>query len=273
MEMEVLMREVDGSPPPSGDVARPAPAVVARGAGPFVVGARISLADFLALPSDGVRYDRDEEGRLSLMSPDDFARHRSPIFRLQQRVVRVVPETVQAMVDPAVAFARIYDLSGNLLPESFLGPKAIQPDLACYGQEPAAVEGPSGFTFASPEGLLAVAEVLSPSTYRESLGIGEGDTVNRWRTFLEARVPEYWILNIAVDRPGCPLPPASALFLGYDADRGAFSDLVVEGARPVVEVRGHAAYATGRFRSRILPGFELDLEAFFAACAGRGPTS
>jgi Uma2 family endonuclease len=45
----------------------------------------------------------------------------------------------------------------------------------------------------SPEHLLLVIEILSPTTWRQDLGVGDADDVDRPRTYLESGVPEYWV--------------------------------------------------------------------------------
>src|SRR5205823_3988679 len=111
----------------------------------YVVGAPISLHDFLALPEEG--YDRDERGRLVPDVTNDDARyHRTPLARLNSllcawaerphsRGFTVIPE-------PGVVFSRVFDLRGRLLPESFLGPKAVEPDLACFEGDPSFIRTP-----------------------------------------------------------------------------------------------------------------------------------
>ena len=233
--------------------------------GSFVLGAPISLADFLALPEDDVVYDRDAHGRLTLMSPDDARRHRSPLGRLLRALTlwtakRRQPWTV--ISDPGVAFEKIYDLKGRLVPPSFLGPKAIQPDIACWKGEPGFVEGPKERSHFSASGLELVVEIASPRTWREDLGEGHADAVSRWRTYLENGVSEYWFLNLGVKK--CPVPPGTGIFLAHDPEARRFVPLPVERAKTEDEYREIPILESGRVRSLALPGFVLDVGAFFS---------
>lgn len=173
----------------------------------FVLGAFIDLADLLAIPPDGNRYDRDDEGRLTLMAPDDFRFHGRPLTRLTRWLNRNLPQSYEVLQERAIAFARIYSLRGDRLRESFLGPKALSPDIAIFAGEPDILRGPHGLTFAHPRNVRIVLEVLSPGSWREALGVGSRDKVDRRRTYLESGVPEYWLVNPAVDDPLCPMKP------------------------------------------------------------------
>jgi Uma2 family endonuclease len=220
---------------------------------PYQLGASIELADFLALPPDGRRYARDAQGRLTLMSPDDWGHHGDPLTYLVTILARWLPPPWRVLHERAIAFPRIYDLKGRLLRESFLGPKALAPDIAVFTKRPAALRGPHGLTFVAPEPLRLVIEVLSPSTWRSDLGIGEAEDVDRSRSYLESGVPEYGLLNVGVLEPGCPIPPRSARWLSRSAD-GSRWEVIVEGLR---------------VRSRAVAGLDLDLEEVLSECEGR----
>ncbi|MBI4614195.1 MAG: Uma2 family endonuclease [Planctomycetes bacterium] len=218
---------------------------------PYQVGAPIELADLLALPPDGNDYGRDEDGRLVIMSPDDQKKHNNPINRFVAILIREIGPSCVARSEPSVAFAKIRHLRGQLLRESFLGPRAVQPDVAVWGCEPEYVEGPTGLTWYSPKDLLLVVEILSPGTWHSDLGIGEADDVDRKRTYLESGVPEYWILNSAVDDPACSVPLRGALLLSAAPGGQAWEEIPIEG---------------GKLCSRAVPGLALDLESFWRDC-------
>ncbi len=223
---------------------------IARPSSPtrYQLGAPIELHDLLALPPDGNNYGRDEEGRLILMSPDDWRKHGYPLIKLTSFFARSLPPTFDVLHERSIAFEKVYDLKGELLPESFLGPKAIEPDHAIFDRAPAFVTGPHGLTFARPAGIRLVVEILSEDTWRSDLGKGESDDVDRMRTYREAGVPEYWILNPAVRSRNCPVPFRSGMLFSAAADRSAWVEVPPEG---------------GMIRSRSIPGLELDLEALW----------
>jgi len=91
-----------------------------------------------------------------------------------------------------------------------------------------------------------VVEVLSPDTWRSDLGIGNADDVDRMRTYLEAGIPEYWVLNPGVEARSCPLPIRSGRFLSRAGDR--WEEFEPE---------------DGVLRSGSVPGLDIDLEAFW----------
>jgi Uma2 family endonuclease len=218
--------------------------------GKFQLGAPISLADLLALPPDGFDYTRDEEGRLRLMSPDDQRRHRIPLTRLTRLLNRRLDDPWHVLHEGAIAFERVWDLAGNLLPESFLGPKALVPDITVFSERPALVTGPHGLTFAAPDHLALVVEVLSPGNWRSDLGAGASATdVDRPRTYLEAGVRELWLLNGGVEQ--CPLAPRSGKFLRRSEDGKRWLEMEIE---------------SGVLRSFAVPGLELELEPFWRDC-------
>lgn len=216
---------------------------------PYQLGAPIELADFLALPADGNRYTRDEEGRLALMGPDDADHHRLPIMRLARHLIRLLPDPCCVLQEGSIAFPRIYNLRGTFLRDSFFGPKAIAPDVAVFAHEPRSLRTPGGGTIIQPEGIRLVIEILSPTTWRSDLGLGRKDDVDRPRSYLESGVPEYWIINAGMDEPGCALKPYSGRFLERSPGGDDWYDL------PLVE---------GRVRSRAVPEVELDLAALFS---------
>ncbi len=217
---------------------------------PYQLGAPIELADFLALPPDGHRYARDEEGRLALMTPDHYPSHRRPLAKLTRFLNRLLPDPYFVLHEGSIAFPHIYSLRGELVRESFFGPKTIEPDIAVFAHEPRTLPAPRGSEVAEPTGIRLVIEVVSSSTWRADLGLGRKDDVDRPRTYLESGVPEYWAINVGVDEPGCPLRPRSGRFLERAEDGRSWREL------PVVE---------GRVRSRSVPELDLDLEPFLRA--------
>lgn len=243
-----------------------APAATPRSA--YLLGAPISLADLLALPPDGNRYGRDEKGRLVLVAPDDAAGHRLPVSRAVRRIVQATdPALYEVVPEAPITFERVYALDGSVLPPSHHGPKALVVDFACFSRPVRVVRAPSGHTWFSPEGLVLVAEFVSPSSWANDLGEGSSrEEVDRWRTYLEAAVPEYWIFNAGFERAG--LPPRSGLFLSYDRGLGTWADLPVEGARFAErDYRGRRPVAGGVVRSRAVPGLALDLDELWRDCA------
>lgn len=214
----------------------------------YQLGAPIELHDLLALPPDGNRYGRDDGGRLAIMSPDDWTKHGYPLTTLTWYFNRLLQRPHHVLHERGIAFERVFDLHGNVLPPSFLGPKAIEPDHALYDRAPGFVRGPHGLTFALPAGLRVVVEILSEDTWRSDLGVGEADDVDRMRTYREAGVPEYWILNPAVSSRNCPVPARSARLLASSADRSSWEEMPID---------------AGILRSRAIPGLEIELEALW----------
>jgi Uma2 family endonuclease len=243
-------------PEPSSSVcvgARPA----------YLLGAPISLADLLALPPDGNRYARDEKGRLVFMAPDDAIRHRGPLNYAAGRLrLALDPAKVDVLSEAPIVFERTYALDGSILPPSHHGPKALVPDIACFARPPRFIRAPSGHTWYSAERLLLVVEFLSPSTWASDLGDAQGpsrDDVDRWRTYLENHVAEYWILNAGFER--CGLPPRSGLFLSYDPDRVGWCELDVAHAQHAsTDYRGRTPVVSGTVRSRSMAGLGFDLD-------------
>jgi Uma2 family endonuclease len=252
--------------PPKGDDVR-ASSLRKRAPGSYVLGAPISLADFLALPEDrkGLSYDRDGEGRLTLTSPEDGQHHRTPLGRLLQALYvwaarKRQPYTV--LPEPEIVLDPVFRLGGQVVPESFLGPRVIKPDIACFAGEPRYVRTPEGSTRYSKEGLLLVVEIASTRTWRQDLGKGEADAVDRWRTYLENRVPEYWFLNVGVD--ACrDVPTGSGMFLAHDPEAFTFASLPVTREKVETDYRSLSVLRAGRVQSQALPGFVLDLGKFF----------
>lgn len=222
----------------------------------YRLGDPIALTDLLALPPDGRRYARDPAGRLSLRSPDHARRHRSPISRLVAALVRRVPATWEVAPEPGIALPILIHLRGGRLPASSLGPQAIEPDVAVFSttlEDDVAHFGVSD--------LRLVVEVLSTSTWRADLGLGEADQVDRWRSYLASGVPELWVINVGVE--DARLPTGSGLFLRNAGEAWQpleGRDLVV--GPPVVH--GLGAVTGGIARSNTLEG-EVDVGALLAA--------
>ncbi len=215
----------------------------------YRLGDPIPVAEFLALPPDGIRYARDERGRLTLMSPEDSRLHRWPLAMFARRAGPLVVSPYTLIQEPGVVFRRIIDLSGKLVRRSFLGPKSLEPDFAVLKGQPRHMR--KKFT---SRGFVFVAEILSPSTWRNDLGIGpqSGDEqVDRRRTYLESGMSEYWVINPGVDDPDCPLAPRSAWFAVRAEDGKSWVPFEPE---------------SGVVRSKIVPGLVLDLEAYWADC-------
>ncbi len=235
----------------------------------YRLGDPIALEDLLALPPDGRRYDRDEQGRLTLVAPEDAGGHRSPIGELTLWLARRLDAPWFPLSEPEIALPRLVTLRGAEVPPSRLGRRIIQPDVAVFDRRPSIVPGNpagtrEGWTVFEPEGLRLVVEVLSRGTWRDDVGRGAADRVDRWRSYLLSGVPEYWLLNVNVD--AAPLPPGSGLFLSAAAD--AWRPLPVDDLRSLPgEVHGLAPVAAGRVAARSIPGLELDVEAFFARLA------
>ncbi len=218
---------------------------------PYALGAPIDLPDLLALPPDGRNYARDSQGKLTLMSPDDFRTHRFALITLARRLGRSVPAAVCVAQECAIAFDRIYNLRGNLLRASFLGPRAIAPDVACFSQRPEFVTGPHRLTFAAPRHLALIVEILSPGTWRSDLGIGNADDVDRMRTYLESPAQEYWLLNPDVDEPDCPVPIRRGRFLARAAGATGWEEIRAPG---------------GIVHSRAIPELTFDPADFWNEC-------
>jgi hypothetical protein len=146
-------------------------------------------------------------------------------------------------------------LGGDRLPPSPLGPQAIDPDVGVFSAAP--VDDAVHYGIAE---LRLVIEVLSRSTWRADLGVGEGDDVDRWSSYLASGVRELWIVNVGVDE--APLPPRSGLFLGNAGEAWRpldGRDLVV--GPPAVH--GLGPVTGGVVRSGALEG-EVDVGALLA---------
>ncbi|MBX3469553.1 MAG: Uma2 family endonuclease [Planctomycetes bacterium] len=227
----------------------------------FRLGDPISLQDLLALPPDGRWYERDDEGRLALMSPDSQRHHRFPLATLTRRLIRALDRPYEVVQECSVSLPRIVSLRGHTVPESRLGPTSIEPDLAVFHGRPGVMPTRD---VAAPGGLLLVAEVLSDETFRSDLGLGRADRVDRWRTYLESGVPELWVLNAGI--AAAPLPTRAGLFLRNDA--GTWRPLEVDGAEVVATFRDLPVVRAGVVRSVAVPGLTLDLATYWAdACA------
>lgn len=176
----------------------------------YRLGAPISLADLLALPPDGNRYSRDEKGRLILTPPDHFRYHRTPLAALAQTFGQQLDRKQYLVVPEArVAFDPIYILDGTIVPPSHHGLPSLEPDLACIRRPVQTVRVSKENEACSQESVILIVEFLSQSTWRSDLGDGRGDDVDRWRTYLECGVSEYWVVNANDEAYG--LPPRSCL--------------------------------------------------------------
>ncbi len=226
----------------------------------YRLGAPIALADLLALPPDGNRYSRDEKGRLTLTPPDNAEFHRTPLSALTATLAASVDRQRYLVVpEGSVAFDPIYELRGTVLPPSHHGLATIEPDLACLRRPVRTVRSSKNNKVYAPEGVALVMELLSHSTWRRDLGDGAAEDVDRWRTYLENGVPEYWIFN-ACDH-ACGLPPRSCLPLALDTSIGTWADLDAEDARYAPEeYRGRRVLVGGRVQSRAVPGLTIDIE-------------
>lgn len=226
------------------------------------LGEPIALCDLLALPSDGRRYARDDQGRLALMAPDHAPGHGYPLTSLHHHLIRSLTARWDVLQERGLALDPILDLQGRTVPPSRLGRKTLEPDLAVFEGRPTVLPHRPGTRMKvfSPRGLRLVIELLSRDTYRSDLGRGAADQVDRWRTYLVNHVPEYWVLNADTEALG--LPARSGLFLANDGGR-AWSPLPVEGAEAAgAELEGLTPLRAGVVRSHAVPGLTLDLAAF-----------
>jgi hypothetical protein len=232
----------------------------------YRLGDPIALEDLLALPSDGARYARDAEGRLTPMSPDCALGHGYPLTVLQHLVLRALAPGFEVLQECGIALDPILHLRGHALPESRLGRRTLEPDLAVFSGRPRVLPHRAGTrhrVFAQ-RGLALVIVLLSRDTRASDLGRGQGDAVDRWRTYLANGVPEYWVLN--ADTVPLGLPPRSGLFLRRAG--AEWLSLEVEGAVRAPARRalhGHAPVRSGVVRSQAVPGLTLDLAAFWSS--------
>lgn len=220
----------------------------------YRLGDPIALEDVLALPADGRHYERDAEGRLTLVSPDSSRHHRLPLARLLRQLNRALDAPYEVLPEPSVVLPRLIHLRGHPVPESRLGARSIEPDVAVFRGAPSIEVGRF-----SADRLSLVVEVISDDTFRADLGLGRADQVDRWRSYLESGLPEYWILNAGVE--GAPLPPRAALLLRNDG--GAWRELSVEGASTSGSFRDVPIVTSGLLRSIAIPGLTVDLAAFW----------
>lgn len=230
----------------------------------YRLGDPISLADFLALPVDGRRWWRDGRGRLSDVLPEEQLEHREPLGIISTWLARSLPDPWLPVPEPAIALRSIYARTGLPVPPSRLGVKAIEPDVGLFSgpMEAAAMTG-EAVKASTTRGLRLVVEILSDSTWRNDLGIGRADEVDRWRSYLVSGVPELWLLNVGVEAP-CPMPPRSGLFLRNAGD--AWEPLPIDGAVPAAgEVHGFCPVSAGVVRSTV--GVAFDLGAFWGRLA------
>ncbi len=230
------------------------------------LGEPIALHDFLALPPGDERYDRDDEGRLTRMSPESAQGHRFPLGAVAELLIRALPRPWRVLPEPAIAFDPIGSLRGERLPESRHGLKTLAPDVGVFDRVPRVVAGQPAapdpeYGVFTPDGLRVVVELLSPKTWRSDLGQGRADAVDRWRTFLDDGVDELWLLNAT--RKPLGLPPRSGLLLGRrTAGWTSLEGTALTLGEPIVhELRPALG---GRVRSEVLGGFELDLDALWS---------
>ena len=228
----------------------------------YRVGQPIPLHDFLALATDVGRFGRDPAGRLVLMASDHPAFHRYPLSVLLAHAHRQLERQAWSVVpEPGVAFDTIRHLRGHLVPDSSLGPRLLEPDLAVFRGRPRLVRGfAHGLPVFAPAGLCLAVELLSPTTARADLGQGDADQVDRWRSYFESDVPELWIINPGFE--GVTLPPRSGLFLRRG--EAGWVDLVGQGLRPVGDpFRGAQPVGGGVLTSAAVEGLRLDLDAYW----------
>lgn len=250
----------------------------------YRLGEFISLADFLALPPDGRRYARTARGRLTLMGPEDIERHRLPIAELVETLILGVSRELRVAQETSVAIPQFLTLGGDRVPESRLGPRAIEPDVAVYARRrpemtPRRDDVIKAFT---ARDLALAVEVLSKTTWRSDLGVPPRttsarasarsrrgrprslDVVDRFRSYLASGLPELWIVNVGIGG-ACPLPPRSGLFLR--AEGGAWTPLPVEDpVHAEGEVHELRPLRGGTVRSSTT-GVVLDLEALWRELA------
>ncbi|MBX3225942.1 MAG: Uma2 family endonuclease [Labilithrix sp.] len=225
----------------------------------YALGAPISLADLLALPPDGRRYARDENGMLILSPPDHADFHRTPLAILMQGMIRQLDDRSLVVAGGSVAFDPIYTLNGTVVPLSHHGLPCIEPDIICLRRPFRTIRASEKNKVYAPEDVMLVVELLSPSTWREDLGDGTGDKTDRWRTYLDGRVGEYWIVN--AQETTCGIPARSVLALTFDPSLGTWSDVRVEAARHAPgDYRGRQALVGGRITSTAVPGLTLDID-------------
>lgn len=234
----------------------------------YRLGDPIELHDLLALPPDGRGYDRDEQGRLILMGPDDAPTHRWPMNVLQRRLSKDLDERWEILQEPGVALEPILALDGAVLLPSRLGRKTLGPDLAVFEGPPRFLRGQpdvpdSRYQVFAPERLRVAVELLSRRTQRSDLGLGQADAVDRWRTYLANGIDEYWLLNAGT--APCGLPARSALLLRREG--AAWRPLEGEALRPAraaAALHGLTPISGGVVRSCAL-GIGVDLDALWAS--------
>jgi len=178
---------------------------------PYELGDEIPLEDLLAFPPDPRRLGRDERGRLCLVSPENVPNHRIPISLLNRRLVLALDPRLLLVPEGSVALPQLLRLRGDPIPESRLGPRAVEGDLVVF--EDPRLARPGFDKSLHVDGVRLVVEVLSRQTWRWDLGLGKADQVDRWRSYLRSGVPELWIFHADMRLPTCPLPPWSGLFL------------------------------------------------------------
>jgi hypothetical protein len=227
----------------------------------YRLGDPIPLHDFLALPDNrdrnNRRLDRDGEGRLFRMLPDDQFLHRIPMAGVQRTLfLRHIDPRFWIIPEPGLVLPRLIHLQGHALPPSRLGPAVVEPDLVVFDGVPRKPPPPVPRRAVLAERARLVVEVLSKDTFRNDLGLGKSDNLDRWASYLASGIPELWIVNVGVERP-CPLPPRSGLFLRNATDR--WEPLPCEGAAHASgEVHGLRPLVAGRVRS-LAVGLEIDL--------------
>lgn len=191
---------------------------------PYELGDEIPLEDLLAFPPDPRRLGRDERGRLCLVSPESIPNHRIPISLLLRRLVLALDPRLLLVPEGSVALPQLLRLGGDPIPESRLGPRAVEGDLVVF--EDPRLARPGFEKSLHADGVRLVVEVLSRRTWRWDLGLGKADQVDRWRSYLRSGVPELWIVHADLRVPTCPIPAWSGLFLRNAGD--AWAPLEVE---------------------------------------------
>ncbi|MGE0707544.1 MAG: Uma2 family endonuclease [Planctomycetota bacterium] len=235
--------------------------------GGYRLGDPIPLEDFLALPPDGIRYERDDQGRLALKSLDHPEHHRLPMGRVLRVLYEALPEPWFILPEAGLGLSELHVLGGTELGPSRLGRRTLAPDLAVFTRRPGFLPGaPEGseasWPVFSPDGLRLVIEILSPQTSPSDLGLGEADQIDRWRSYLASGVPEYWVLNVGA--PGA-LAPRSGLFCAASGER--WTALAGEGLRHGADpIHGVRPVTGGRIASQAIPGLVFDLDAFWRDC-------
>lgn len=227
---------------------------------PYELGDELPLEDLLAFPPDPRRLGRDERGRLCLVSPENVPNHRIPISLILRRLVLALDPRLLLVPEGSVALPQLLRLRGDPIPESRLGPRAVEGDLVVF-------EGPRlarpGFEKSlHVDGVRLVVEVLSRRTWRWDLGLGKADQVDRWRSYLRSGVPELWIVHADLGLPQCPIPAWSGLFLKNAGSSWAPLEVEAPAFAACEPFEGLRPLAAGRVRSTT--GVVLDVGELMA---------